>query len=476
MSLGGRVMAVVFCLAASGAGAPDGVEPAQAQRVVVQPEDTGGALVNPMMGWKLNFYSNILDNYGSKLVPSDTLDDFPGLSCIYLRLPWAYIEPEEGVFNWSIVDAPAQRWIDKGLQVAFRFTVSESWMDYPAPKWVRDAGAKGYTFTFGKGVDENGPMWEPDYADPIFLEKHEAFIAAAAARYDGNPNVAFIDVGSFGVWGEGHTFASTQIKYPAEVVKKHIDLYAKHFKKTLLAANDDFAFQGEETIAYARDLGMTLRDDSILVQPPPNSYFHADLAQMFWPRLPVILEHEHYQGSVGRGAWHRDIFLRAIEEYHAAYMCIHWFPREFLEKERELIDQVNLRLGYRLQLREASWPARAAKGARVAFASAWANAGVAPCYPGGHVAFTLKDAQGGIVAVFVNEAFDVRNLETAAPGEAPVQTVDSTHGFARNMPLGTFDMFVSVGQRDGTPVIALPLPDDDGHRRYKLGSIEVTAE
>jgi hypothetical protein len=34
---------------------------------------------------------------------------------------------------------------------------------------------------------------------------------------------------------------------------------------------------------------------------------------------------------------------------------------------------------------------------------------------------------------------------------------------------GDYDVFVSVGQRDGTPTIALPLPDDDGQRRYKLG-------
>ncbi|MCP4640425.1 MAG: DUF4832 domain-containing protein [bacterium] len=444
--------------------------------VTVRPEDTGAALVNPQMGWKLNFYSNILTNYGSKLAPSDTVDDFPGLSCIYLRLPWCYIEPQEGRFDWSIIDAPAQRWIDKGLQVAFRFSVSESWMRYATPKWVEDAGAKGYNFTYGKGVIDDGVFWEPDYADPVFLEKHDNFLAAAAARYDGNPNVAFIDVGSFGVWGEGHTFASTQKKYPPEVVKLHIDLYDKHFKKTLLAANDDFSFQGDGIMEYAFDKGMTLRDDSILVQPPPRSYYHADMAQQVWPRLPVILEHEHYHGSLGRGAWDRSIFMRAIEEYHASYMCIHWFPKEFLEKERELIDQVNLRMGYRIQAREVSWPAQTNRGGTVTFTSTWANAGVAPCYPGGFPAFTLKDTRGGIVAVFVDEGFDVRGLEVGPPSEAPTAKAEFAHGFATNMPAGTFDVFVSVGLRDGTPVIALPHAGGDGHRRYKLGAMAVSAE
>ena len=445
-------------------------------RTTITPTDTGKALVNPMMGWKLNYYSNILTNYGSKLAPSDTLDDFPGLSCIYLRLPWSYIEKEEGQFDWSVVDAPAQRWIDKGLQVAFRFTCSESWMRYATPEWVQKAGAKGYNFSPDKGVDENGRFWEPDYNDPIFLEKLDHFLAAAAKRYDGNPNVAFIDVGSFGVWGEGHLFASTRMKYSADTVKKHIDLHLKHFKKTLLAANDDFAFQGDDTIQYALEKGLTLRDDSILVQPPPNSYFHGKMARDFWPKLPVILEHEHYQPSVNRGAWKRDIFLKAIEEYHAAYMCIHWFPREFLEKEQELIDKVNLRLGYRLQLRQASWPTKTTLKTRPMFSTTWANAGVSPCYPGGHVALTLRDEKGGIVAVFVDESFDVRSLEVGPPDKAPIKSVDFSPGFAPNMPTGTFNLFVSVGQRDGTPRIALPLAKDDGHRRYLLGQITVTRD
>lgn len=449
---------------------------AEEERVQVAPADNRAALVNPRMGWKLNFYSNILSNYGSRLEPSDTLDDFPGLSTIYMRLPWSYIEPEEGRFDWSVVDGPAQRWIDRGLQVAFRFTCSESWMRWATPEWVKDAGAAGYDFAVGHGVTEGGPFWEPDYADPVFLEKAENFLAAAAARYDGNPNVAFIDVGSLGVWGEGHTFHSSQRWYTLDVLKKHLDLHARLFPNTLLTVNDDFSFHDPASIDYARELGMTLRDDSILVQPPPASYHNAGMAREFWPRTPVVLEHEHYAGSVAREAWKPEIFLRAIEEYHASYMCIHWFPREFLEKERELIDAVNMRLGYRLQLREASWPARAALGERAVFQSAWANAGVAPCYPGGHIAFTLKDAQGGIVAVFVNEAFDVRALDVAAPGEAPVTRVESAHGFAPNMPAGTFDVFVSAGRRDGTPVIALPLDGGDGHRRYRLGQMEVLAE
>jgi len=86
------------------------------------------------MGWTMHFYSNIITNYGSKLKPSDTLDDFPGLSCVYLRVPWSFLEPRENKFNFSLLDTPAQRWVDKGKQIALRISSTESWMRWATPK------------------------------------------------------------------------------------------------------------------------------------------------------------------------------------------------------------------------------------------------------------------------------------------------------------------------------------------------------
>jgi len=81
------------------------------------------------------------------------------------------------------------------------------------------------------------------------------------------------------------------------------------------------------------------------------------MAQEFWPCWPVILEHEHYGGSKARGAWgDGHLLLKAVEDYHASYLSIHWWPRGELAENRALIERINRRLGYRLQLRELSWP------------------------------------------------------------------------------------------------------------------------
>ena len=118
--------------------------------------------------------------------------------------------------------------------------------------------------------------------------------------------------------------------------------------------------------------------------------------------------------------------------------------------------------------------------------TSWANAGVAPCYEGGFWAFTLKDDQGGVVSAHVDESFDFQQLKAGPPEQPPVETrqarftialrhVDPVGRHAPPTKPGVCDVFVSVGRRDGTPVLVLPMNGDDGHRRYKVGSIRLAA-
>lgn len=371
--------------------------------------------------------------------------------------------------------------------MAFRITCSENWLRFATPEWVKNAGAKGTFYQFGKGPTERGGTWDPDFGDAIFLQKLDRFLSAMGRRYDGNPNVAFIDVGTFGLWGEGHTHMSSRV--PPErtlpIVKQHIDLHRKHFPRTLLCISDDVVGHDKpgrrfpET-DYAISQGVTLRDDSILVQPPPRSWYHAELAQEFWPKWPVILEHEHYGGSKNRGAWGDGaLLLKAVEDYHASYMSIHWWPRVELEENRALIDRINRRLGYRVQLQEVSWPREVTIGQPFTIRSVWANAGVAPCYPGGFFALTLKDGVGGLVSVLANEQFNVRELAPRSSETVRPLTNVCEFVVGRIAPAtkpGEYGVFVSVGDRDGTPRIALPLNHHDGQRRYRVGTITLRSK
>ena len=176
------------------------------------------------------------------------------------------------------------------------------------------------------------------------------------------------------------------------------------------------------------------------------------------------------------------MYLQAVEDYHASYASIHWWPREFMEANQDLIRRINLRLGYRLQLVEASWPSEVGLDSTFKFSARWRNTGVAPCLPGGYPAVTLKDSKGGIVGVYVDEQFNMRSLPIGAPGKAkigeqqitlplsPLLHRDYRPGIGRT---GSYELYISVGTRAGTPQIALPLPDGDGKRRYRIGALKV---
>jgi hypothetical protein len=63
---------------------------------------------------------------------------------------------------------------------------------------------------------------------------------------------------------------------------------------------------------------------------------------------------------------------------------------------------------------------------------------------------------------------DVQGLCTVARVYA-----DGPRSFRRAARSGTCDVFVSVGTLDGTPHIALPLDQEDGQRRYRIGTVEM---
>ncbi len=85
-----------------------------------------------------------------------------------------------------------------------------------------------------------------------------------------------------------------------------------------------------------------------------------------------------------RGSWDKNLLVKSVEDYHASFMSIHWWPRILLEENRDAIDRINRRIGYRLQVSGISWPESVKMGEPLEIRSAWSNAGVAPCYRGGH--------------------------------------------------------------------------------------------
>jgi hypothetical protein len=224
-----------------------------------------------------------------------------------------------------------------------------------------------------------------------------------------------------------------------------------------------------EALDYVRKLGGTMRDDSIIYKK--GFTFQSDwMANDFWPTRPVVLESGHYWSNDWSDGADQDYF-DAIEAYHGSYISIHGPPLQIWNAHADIICKMNLRIGYRIQLVEATWPELVTAGEPFQIRTMWRNAGVAPCYPGGSPTYTLKDSGGAIRAVLSGQSFDVGSLDVGAPGQAPIRSITDAVRVPADLPAGSYGLFASVGAPDGTPRIALPLPDDDRERRYRIGRI-----
>jgi hypothetical protein len=372
--------------------------------------DTRTPLANPHKGW----YHHYPDNHPDKYAISRDADllEFPGMDHLYVRLAWAYLEPREGEFTWEMIDRLIEKWTGHGLGIAFRISCRETSTDrpeqqYATPRWVKAAGAQGGYFRMGKPTGPEGP-WEPKYDDPVFLAKLDRFLAAFAARYDGQPWLRYVDIGSIGDWGEGHSWAGSRTEVGLAARMTHVDLHLKHFSRSQLVVSDDFVYalsdrsERQALHRYVIEHGISYRDDSVLV----DGYL-AGVGQTFTVRspeffadayrqTPTILELEHY-GHVKRlGNWDArpgsslakhgggrtgpDYLRGALELLRATYIGYHGYAHEWLADNPELTGELLNRCGYWYFPHQAWLPLTGRPGGEFAIELVWENRGVAPAY------------------------------------------------------------------------------------------------
>ncbi len=406
---------------------------------------------NPHKGWYYHHNSNSFTNYNSRTAPGDWLEDFPCLDHIYIRLAWKWFEPEEGKFNWAYIDSVAAEWTKHGYKVAFRITAKETGRDqeFATPRWVMEAGAKGTFF---------GEIWEPDYGDPVFLEKLENFHRAFAARYDAEPWVAYVDIGSYGDWGEGHTNSGRASfkDWPVEVIRKHIDIYLKYYTHSVLVASDDLYSSRhnddgsrEEILAYLLENGIAIRDDGISVEWFRDRFGFSTLRNpgiydYFWRDVPTVLELEHYASTKRIDSYKGgEPMAAALEEMHATWCGFHYYPREWLAENPELATRLANRMGYWYIPTQIVLPARIRPGDRVTLRISWLNKGVAPAYHRYPLTLMLENTVTG--AQFEQAPAESDN-RAWAPGRLTIETVHLD--LPRDLPAGTYRLRLRLHTED----------------------------
>jgi hypothetical protein len=112
-------------------------------------------------------------------VQAGTLQN-PNVDGVSLRQTWAEVEPSDGVYNFSYLDAQIQAAQAAGKLVAISISAGEG-----TPSWLFNEGS--HAFTTVDPAAGCQPVEIPTPWDPIFLSKWSTFISALGAHYAATP-------------------------------------------------------------------------------------------------------------------------------------------------------------------------------------------------------------------------------------------------------------------------------------------------
>lgn len=154
--------------------------------------ETSGYLPNPGMG-----YQGWTHDIASSL---DTAVEYRrGNHAEQGGFDWATLNPSAGTYNWAPVDNLLAACAARGERGSFRVLtmLGDSFGGHLMPAWVVSAGAVVLAGS------------EPDYRARAYQQHWGTFVDALAARYDGDPRIAFIDISGYGKFNEWQAYAFT---------------------------------------------------------------------------------------------------------------------------------------------------------------------------------------------------------------------------------------------------------------------------
>ncbi len=458
---------VTLCGAASGSAQ---VEPfvniikgdGQPNVVLVSPIEHDEILVNPGMGFTTaGAYDGDVQGY-------------PQSSISYCRWYWDQLEPEEGEFNWALVDSVLEMAKAHGQRLATRIMPVNG--RNGVPDWYRELGARGFEFIAesNQNAGRNISSWMPDHTDPLYAKYMGRLVREFAARYDGHPNIDHIDLGSYGHWGEWHhSFVEGHEVYSFEIKKMIIDWYLEGFKKTPLVIPED----AEEGLEYAVSHGTGWRADCIGDYGPPNNWNlmtrYLKLHEMYpsvgdaWKTRPVCFETCGTMASWLNAGRDIEYIWSVCLELHTSVLNNksspippEWWPatEKFLK-----------RMGYRLVPRLVRHEKWLEPGETMTIELELDNIGVAPPYRDYRPVFELRYAgRGGRQSVRQFTRWDVKQW---LPGRFREKVTVTIPEDAR--PGRYLVYFAIFDSHEDRPVIKLAVHGRDAQDWYSWSAFEV---
>ena len=204
----------------------------------------------------------------------------------------------------------------RGHQLVLRPTI-----DYPGEA----SGLPGFLegLVEQRGYEDYGGGLSPDYEDADLRAALTAFIAALGASYDGDPRLAFVQVGLLGHWGEWHTYPNSDWFASEDVQQEVLTAYEAAFQATHL--------QVRYPAVESPSMRIGFHDDSFAYSTVGETeWFFANLleaagAEERWREVPIggelrpELQSEIFEDDYALDTYAQD-FDTCVQETHATYL------------------------------------------------------------------------------------------------------------------------------------------------------------
>ena len=454
-----------------------------AGQLIVRPKEINDVLTNPGIGfmtfqrfngdtlnagagWTEGFpieYQTFNGNLTNKNYPSTTI--------AYWRIYWKFLEPEQGVYRWDMIDKALETAEQRGQTLLIRIAPYGTGDQRDVPDWYRKMVGPNKKWAYNSST--NG--WQVDANDPQYAHSFGGFIRAMGKRYDGHPGLEAVDLSIVGAWGEGA--GSELLSQTAR--EALVDAYTDSFLKTPLIA----LLMDEKTNKYANskisvgwrvdcigDLNFWAKDQNgwtHMYDYYPQAIIACDV-QDSWKLSPLSFE------ICGTFLSWRDKQKYGREEVKYIFdQSLKWHMSSFNPKSsavpdewRDLVDDWLKKMGYRFVLRRFTCPAEVKQNGKLEFATWWENKGVAPCYKDFIPAIRLQSGGNSFVMVFP----DV-DLKKWLPGDI---VFDDAGFIPLDLPLETYDIQIAIVDRQKhLPKIQLAIEGRLNDGWYPLGKIKV---
>jgi len=341
----------------------------------------------------------------------ETAEGYLPTTVAYCRWFWEVVEPEEGRYDFTVVERALETARSRGQTLHVRIMPHGAAKQPWAPAWYLEK----YPSCENDRFDD--PYTVPVYDSPEYIDIWSRLVSEFGSRFDADRALDCVDMSYVGAWGEGQGECSNEAA--DRITKAYADAHPR--AKRVAMVSDYKMTAGIRSGSGWRcdscdDLGLWADSNlpfsaqwNHLYDCYPESVVTCG-AQDAWKTAPVVYEPGQVLMTDYRLGFDLDFIIQQDLKYHGSVFSgkSTRLPEPWMEKLRKFAND----LGYRFVLRQFKFQAKAARGEALEY-SAWIeNVGVAPIYY--RYPLALRLTQGRRVHVEHPEA----DITAWLPGDA----------------------------------------------------------